>query len=306
MRHREVAALVRQALTEHRARELAFLRDQRVTLDDFKAALKHLASREDAQPKVHGRMTDQAIARALDAVEVRETRKVLILLRQIRREFEQPRARLNSVWFEPQWRVVVDGEVSFEPRVFVGYVRDHRLAESTPALALDGTGSLELNRKVFGAHMLQRRFPVPRNAEVIQVKGKVFSRQSLTGVSKSGKPISSIMTAERLLDDILALLRTLPGEVLLVTYKAVEQLLQPLLPSNVRIAHFGAVRGLNTYEACETVVVMGRQQPSAQKLEAQARPFAADDPEPLFSFGCYVGQSRARRLAQRRRRSGAS
>ena len=301
MRRREVAALVHRAVTEHRTRELAFLRDQCVALADLKAALKHLASREDAQPKVHGQMTDQAIAKALDGIEVRETRKVLLLLRQLRREFEQSRARLNSVWFEPQWRVVIDGEVSFEPRILISYIRAHRLAKYTPALALDGTGSLKLNRKVFGAHMLERRFPVPRDAEVIQVKGKVFSRQSLTGASKRGSAISSTMiaAADRLRNHLLALLQTVPGSVLLVTYKAVEELLKPLLPSYVRVAHFGAVRGLNTYQVCETVVVLGRQQPSAQAVEALARPFAADDREPLPSFGGYVQQCRARRLRDR-------
>ena len=301
MRRREVAALVRRAVTDHRTRELAFLREQGVTLHDLQAALKHLASREDARPDVHGRMTDQAIARALDAVEVRETRKVLILFRQICREFERPRARLNSVWFEPQWRVMVDGEVSFEPRVFAGYIRAHRCTDSTPVLALDGTGSLALNRKVFGGRMLERRFPVPRDAEVIQVKGKVFSRQSLTGTSKYGSPISSTRTAaaEHLRDEVLTLLRMLSGEVLLVTYKAVEELLQPLLPPRIRVAHFGALRGLNAYEAYETVVVLGRQQPSTQAIEALARPFAADDDEPLFTFGGYVQQCRARRLRHR-------
>ena len=54
MRHREVAALVRRAVTEHRARELVVLRRQRVILDDLKAALEHLATREDAQPRCTG------------------------------------------------------------------------------------------------------------------------------------------------------------------------------------------------------------------------------------------------------------
>jgi hypothetical protein len=146
--------------------------------------------------------------------------------------------------------------------------------------------------------MTERRFPVPRDAEVIQVRGKVFSRQSLTGTSKYGSPISATRTAaaERLRDEVISLLRMLSGEVLLVTYKAVEELLQPLLPSTVRVTHFGALRGLNTYEAYETVVALGRQQPSAQTVEALARPFAADDDEPLFTFGGYVQQCRARRL----------
>jgi hypothetical protein len=67
MRRRQVASVVRRAITEHPAAELAFLRDQQITLDDLKAALKHLGTREDSQPKVHGQMTDQAIAKALDA-----------------------------------------------------------------------------------------------------------------------------------------------------------------------------------------------------------------------------------------------
>jgi hypothetical protein len=281
MRRREVATLVRRALTEHQGRELAFIRDQGVTLDDLKAALRHLASREDNQPKVHGRMTDQALAKALDAVEARETRKVLLLFRQLRREFEQLRARLNSVRFDPKSRVVIDGQVAFEPRIFVGYVRTHRLADSRPALALDGTGSLAANRKVFGQGMLEHRFPVPRDAEVVQVSGKVFSRQSLTGTVRRGSPISAVKAteAERLRDHVLALLRALPGSVLLVTYKAVEEMLQPLVPPHVLVTHFGAVRGLNTFETCETVSSSG----ASSRARAPSRLWHARLPPPTRS-----------------------
>ena len=112
-------------------------------------------------------MTDRAIARALDAVEVREARKVLILLRQIRREFEQPRCRLNSVWFDPRWPVSSTGRDPSSIASSSPTSAEHRLAGSTPAFVPGGTGSLQLNRRVFGAHMLERHFPVPRNAEVM-------------------------------------------------------------------------------------------------------------------------------------------
>jgi hypothetical protein len=69
-----------------------------------------------------------------------------------------------------------------------------------------------------------------------------------------------------------------------------------LVPPYVRVTHFGAVRGLNTFETCETVVILGREQPSAGAIEALARPFAATDPEPLIPFGGYARQCRARRL----------
>ena len=57
-------------------------------------------------------------------------------------------------------------------------------------LALDGTGSIDLNRRIFGEHMTVERFAVPRDAEVWQVTSKTFSRQSITGTDRRGNPIS--------------------------------------------------------------------------------------------------------------------
>jgi hypothetical protein len=95
---------------------------------------------------------------------------------------------------------------------------------------------------------------------------------------------------------VLDLLKMLPGDVLLVTYKAAEEILRPDLPPHVQTAHFGALRGLNAYEHCETAVVMGREQPSAQAIEALTRPFCATDPEPFLPIGEYGLQSRGRRM----------
>jgi hypothetical protein len=87
-----------------------------------------------------------------------------------------------------------------------------RLARETPVLALDGTGSLDLNRKIFGEHMNEHRFAAPRDAEVVQVSSKVFSRQSLTGCDRHRHPISTQKTADaaRLRRQVIELLRLLP------------------------------------------------------------------------------------------------
>jgi hypothetical protein len=274
------------------------LRENGVTVAGIRASIKHLATREEAQPDLNGRMSDHTIAAVLDAVEAREILKVLKLLRQIRRELPLRRARLNSVWYEPDARVKIDGEIERAPRVFVGYVKSPKLAKETPVLALDGTGSLALNRKVFGEHMTVARFAAPRDAEVIQVSSKAFSRQSITGAARHGNPISSQKTveAERLRNQVVELLRLLPGQVLLVTYKQAEEVLLDDLPEHVASAHFGALRGLNSFEHCATAVVMGREQPSAQAIEALTRPFCATDAEPFIPIGEYVLQSRGRRM----------
>jgi hypothetical protein len=89
---RHLALLVRAAVVEHPGRELAFLRERDMTVTAMREAISHLATREEAQPVLDGRMSDKTIADILDAVEAREILKVLRLFRQIRRELPQPRA----------------------------------------------------------------------------------------------------------------------------------------------------------------------------------------------------------------------
>jgi hypothetical protein len=301
MQRRQLALLVRAAVVNHPGRELAFLRERAVTVEAIRDALKHLATREDAQPVLDGRMTDKAISDILDTIEAREIVKVQRLFRQIRSELPLPRARLNSVWFEPDAKVRVGGEIERAPRIFVNALRKPRLAEETPVLALDGTASLALNQRIFGEHMTGERFAVPRDAEVWQVTNKRFSRQSITGTDHRGRPISpqKVQEAAKLRAEVVELLRMLPGNVLLVTYKGAEELLRPELPPHVLTAHFGALRGLNSYERCKTVVVLGREQPPAQAIEALTRRFCATDPEPFIPIGAYVAQCRGRRMRDR-------
>jgi hypothetical protein len=296
---RGTATLVRAAVTEHPRRELAFLRDMSVTDESLKDAADHLRMKEEAKPAVNGAMPDKLIADILDTVEAREILKVFRLFAQIRLELPEPRDRLNSVWFDPDRLVRVDGQIERLPRVFVSYVRrPYRLRKETPVLCLDGTGSLSLNRKIFGEHMTAECFAVPRDAKVYQVSNKTFSRQSITGCDRSSVPRSdrNVSEAATLRAQVVEFLDTLPGNVLLVSYKTAIEALIDGLPAHVATAHFGALRGLNAFVHCETVVVMGREQPSAQAIEALTRPFCATGPEPFLPVGDYVLQTRGRRM----------
>jgi len=129
---RQIALLVRAAITEHAGRELAFLRAREITDSALKDCADHLWRREDAKPDVNGSMTDKEIIAVLDTVEAREISKVYKLFRQIRREFRPPRDQLNSVWFDPDYLVTVAGEVERHPRVFIRYVKTPRLRKTTP------------------------------------------------------------------------------------------------------------------------------------------------------------------------------
>jgi hypothetical protein len=79
------------------------------------------------------------------------------------------------------------------------------------------------------------------------------------------------------------------------TMKA-EEVLAPVLPAVAKSGHFAALRGINAWEDCRTAMVVGREQVSPQRLEDLARPFTVSDPEPFQAFGCYVRQTRGRRM----------
>jgi hypothetical protein len=298
MERRRVASLVRDAITKHAGQELAFLRDAGIAREDLGACRDHLFAKEENKPYVRGWMPDKQIERELDAVEAREIQKVLALVRQIHAEIDLPRDGLNSIWFDPEARVKVNKEIERQPRVFVSRVRKPLIRPETPVLALDGTGSLEINRKLFGEYMTRERFAAPRDAEVIQVSGRKFARQSLTGCDGNGRPISAqkVAEAEQLRAQLIEFLKMLPGRVLLVTYLQAEELLKPHLPPHAATAHFNAVRGLNSFEKFETAVVVGRLQPSPQDLERETRPFTATDARPFLPVGEYVTQPRGRRM----------
>jgi hypothetical protein len=245
MAFRATALLVRAAVVEHPGRELNFLRTCDVTDRALKECIDHLFNKEEAKATMNGGMTDKQIAGILDAVEARDILKVIKLFRQVRREFAHPRDRLTSVCFDPNRPVMVNGQLERQPRVVVSYLRPLRIRKEVPILCLDGTGSIELNRKIFGDHMTLERFAAPRDAEVYQVTSKTFSRQSVTGTDHKGNPRSAknVREAASLRAQIVDFLSVLPGNVLLVSYKAAIEALLDDLPPHVEVAHFGALRG---------------------------------------------------------------
>jgi hypothetical protein len=88
--------------------------------------------------------------------------------------------------------------------------------------------------------------------------------------------------------------------VLLVSYKPVAAAREP--PEGVDLAWFGAVRGLDGWKDHATVIVVGREQPSPADMEAAARAWFGDDPEPLLLLNAYVKCTRGYRTGNGARR----
>jgi hypothetical protein len=295
-------ANVRQAIEAGKGRELAALRDAGVTLDEIKRAKRALdLAAEDDLADISGDATDEQIERDLAEHEKSEAGLVALLLRQIAREWVTGRDGLNSADFAADAPVTVDGKRERQARLWVSYLKAFRPGSKRPVLALDGTGDVRLYRPLFGRRMAETRIAVERRAEVVQVRGKVFSSQSIDGCTPAGEALGDApaLRATRLRRELAAFVACVPGDrKLVVSTKRAREALELELTGlpGVTLAHFGAIRGVNAYKDCDAGIIIGREQPTATTIERLAGAYAAGDPEPLNRAGAYTKAIRGRRL----------
>ena len=142
---------------------------------------------------------------------------------------------------------------------------------SAHILLLDATADERITEHLFGPIQFDR-VDIEQNAFVTQVYDRTGSNMSWT-------------TDEERIDDLILVLkdRVRSGEtVLCVAHKALaDELRNAGLPEEIRIAHFGNLRGSDDYKDCDTIVVTGRNQPPQSDVDGLARAVWWNDPQPL-------------------------
>ncbi len=146
---------------------------------------------------------------------------------------------------------------------------------------------------------------VKRNARVIQCISTRCSTTSITPDKNSNQV--SREAAQKRLQGIQQLIdataagndRVLvggPSAVVGNTRTETESLL--ISPSGEELAHFGAIRGIDSWKDCDTVIVIGRNQPPADAVENYGRALYHDDPQPLLLTGEWIEEERGYRHAK--------
>lgn len=161
-----------------------------------------------------------------------------------------------------------------------------------PFLHLDGTGDHTLAQAIFGAmdheHHRVERSPGGRGDRIVQVVGTDFHNAGLIGgKGKDGKVEPYTGTWADYYDaqrrDVQKIISQHPG-ALVVGNKRVIAALKPE-EYGAHSAHFGAIRGYNTWEETDTVLIVGREQPSPAAVERIARAYAAHGDADFESLG---------------------
>jgi len=154
-----------------------------------------------------------------------------------------------------------------------------------PFLHLDGTGDHEMSERLFGPmqiehHPVERTQP-GRGDRVTQVIGASFHTGGLIGGRKKAgtiEPYSGTWgeSYDKQRDDIRKIIAGKPGALVVANKGAITAIDPEAL--GAQAAHYGALRGRNTWEDCKTVIIIGRDQPAPAAVERIARAYAAQDP----------------------------
>jgi hypothetical protein len=260
-------------------RPLAYLR----AADIDRAALRYLAKAARAEldrqtPVIDAEMTDAAIEEALDGGNRRQLRQLLTLTSALLREIDLPRETPTGVWEQ----ALSDG-----PALGIARLRRLRGLHRSVLTVLDGTGKLDLARKVYGERLTETRVIFDRQAYVIGTKGRSYSKQSITGEDRHGNAIGfKTAPAAKLRGEITTIYDRLPAGAAICASKRVEEMLfdsgavHPDTPS----MHFGALRGKRSWEPCPGGLFVGAENVALADLEAMARAFLVADPIPFVSM----------------------
>lgn len=181
-----------------------------------------------------------------------------------------------------------------EPGLMAVRVKELAHGSSIPFLHLDGTADPNLARIAFGNDLECHHYPVERHAHVTQIVGCNFAKRRLVEDGGNWSRLSDKQkdenrTLKKYVEDVLD---RYPGAAVFSNKSIIQSL---TVADTARMGHFGALRGQNKWEDRDSVIVIGREQPSPRDIEARARAYAAAAGE-AFVSGDFKQVSRGIRL----------
>jgi hypothetical protein len=260
-------------------RPLAYLRHAGVNAE----ALEYLDKSTRAQlekwtPEISAAMSDAEIERALDNKMFRKLRQLLGLVSALRDEIDLPRESPTAVWEET---------LSGVPSLRIARLQKLCGLRHASLTILDGTGRADLARKLYGERLEVTEVRFDRKAFVTGTRGRSYSRQSITGEDRDGKPVSSrTASSARLRGEIAAIHGRMPtGSVVGGTKRAMESLIASgAIHPDTPVMTFAALRGRNTWEQSPGALLIGAENISLSDLEAMARAYIKGDSVPFVSM----------------------
>ena len=282
-----------------------------LTRNQLRSAAKALEGGVESSALVNPKMNEAEALRRLDRMEASEHHKIVKLLRQVSREYSQPREIAHSVEFRRDAIVSIEGGKERQARVYVWSRRRPLVRKTAPVLLTDADADPEINARLFGSSFEHVTIAVERKATVVQCSSSRFSKSGLLGFGNA--PQAHMSTASKWLDDVGKVIRrtATQGKTLVVCQlkvrRAITEETVHTLPLSVEwegatITHFGRIRGVDDWKDYQKAIIVGAEQPPPVAVEGMARAIWYDDPNPLLLPGKYEPAVRGYRLRSAERK----
>ena len=163
-------------------------------------------------------------------------------------------------------------------RFWAQWRQEVRLRTKRPLLLLDGTGDPVLWAAALGLD--------PAGIETTTINGR--RNAEVTLVCDAPCSIKRVSTEERgpVHEVVQQVLAIDPERTAFFTYKGAREVFEP--PANVRVNHFGNLRGDDSYRDCTRAVLLGRLLPPPAGVERHARALCYDHDRRLRLAENYV------------------
>lgn len=248
-------------------------------------------------------MPDQKIKDIIRELDEQEVKKIGRILRSARdelkalmrqdRNLEDVRLVFNGINLDRNAVSKVNGRMERLARVGAYFLADNKITKSTPIIVLDGTADPELLSRALNRDVKNHRIDVERMGEAIHVYGKSFSTRSLVYEEEATPRGTRKKEVSKLKQQLISLIeaevaKSQTGVFVCSTLRVEDEFMTDArreawaaAEKNIEWAHFGNTRGINKWQDCSTVILVGRKLPPATAVLNLARAFYALDPEPF-------------------------
>lgn len=263
---------------------------QPIDFEHFERAIEYIkdAISQSEKPNITPDWQDKHISENIKNLQTPKLKAIAKLLRIL--QFELKQKKLQSA-------IICNNDKS----ITIHNLKQNLIYKKTPVLLIDASASYAINSKIWGRNLQTVEIKAERNATVIQVKKHTFSKYAL-GIpyANNGEwqpDEKQLILRKQVIDFINERAEETNGNIFLAASKRIEDELKPHLATNVLTSHFGALRGSNMYENCETAIILGREQPPIESIENIARALLSRSDERLLPNSKYIDRRLGRRLA---------
>lgn len=240
-------------------------------------------------PDIKPRYSDKKIESSVQDWKIPRLKLIYEVLQTLQHEIKLNKKMASAITYNPE-----------RDTIRIHTLKQNMIPSEVPVLMIDASADKDINKFIWGSNLKSYEIRTERNLEITQVRQRTFSKSSL-GISyyPDGKWQPTEKNTQFLKETIMLvneIAEQTNENILFVSSKKIGNKLKDKLADNVKITHYGALRGRNNFENFNTAIIIGREEPWYETVEGLSRALRSRTAEILLHSQPFIRTPRYRRL----------